>query len=141
MANKTEKLLKDRAGLTLIELIAALFVLTVGMFGVIQMYHFGLDKMRALNEYAIAMRAIQNEVETLRSVPFSQLDNTDSGQFRSETPELAMLVNATPTVSITDYDGGRKRLKQVTVSLRWTGEHGRTIEKKVTTLIADKGQR
>ena len=139
MANRAEKLLKDRAGTTLIELVAALFVITIGLFGVIEMYHFGIDKMHALNEYKIAMRAVQNEIETLRALPFSELRNTDDGDFRSETPEVATLVNATPEVIITDYTGTENRLKHVEVSLKWTGEHGRTIEKRVTTLIADKG--
>jgi len=139
MANRAEKLLKDRAGTTLIELVAALFVITIGLFGVIEMYHFGINKMQALNEYKIALRAVQNEIETLRALPFSELRNTDDGDFRSETPEVATLVNAMPAVTITDYAGTESRLKHVAVSLKWTGEHGRTIEKKVTTLIADKG--
>jgi Tfp pilus assembly protein PilV len=140
MANRAEKLLKDRAGTTLIELVAALFVITIGLFGVIEMYHFGINKIHALNEYKIAMRAVQNEIETLRALPFSELRNTDDGEFRSDTPEVATLVNATPAVTITDYAEGEKQLKHVEVSVKWTGEHGRTIEKRVTTLIADKGQ-
>ncbi len=134
----SRRLLRNESGVTLIELTAALFVLTVGMFGVIQMYHYGLGKMHALNESAVAMEAIQNEIETLRSLPFSQLRNTDSGPFVSETPTLASLVNATPSVTIKDFAAGPKRLKEVTVSIRWTGENGRTIEKKVTTLIGDR---
>ena len=140
MPKKIEKLLRNQSGVTLLELIAALFVLTVGMFGVIQMYHYGLGKMHALNESAVAMEAVQNEIETLRSLPYSQLRNTDSGHFVSETPALARLVNATPRVRINDSSQGAKRLKEVTVSIKWTGENGRTIEKKVTTLIRDRGQ-
>jgi Tfp pilus assembly protein PilV len=124
--------------MSLIELTAALFVLTVGMFGVIQMYHFGLDKMHALNETTIAIHAIQNEIETLRSQPFSELHNTDKAQFVSETPALSRLVNAEPNVTITDYGEASKRLKHVTVSIRWIGENGRTIQKTATTLITDK---
>ena len=130
--------MKNESGVTLIELTAALFVLIVGMFGVIQMYHYGLGKMHALNESAVAMEAVQNEIETLRSLPFSQLRNTDSGRFVSETPALSSLVNATPSVTIKDCGGEPKGLKEVTVSVRWTGENGRTIEKKVTTLIGDR---
>lgn len=138
MARKIEKLLKSQSGVTLLELTAALFVLTVGMFGVIRMYHFGLNKMHALNESAVATEAIQNEVETLRSLPFSELRNTKRGHFVSETPALSRLVNATPSVTISDFPGGPRRLKEVTVSIKWTGENGRTIQKKVTTLVRDK---
>ena len=138
MGMKIRRLVKNQSGVTLIELTAALFVLMVGMFGVIQMYHFGLGKMHALNESAVAMRAIQNEVETLRSLPFSQLRNTDSGHFASETPALSKLMNATRSVRINDFPQGPEGLKEVTVSIKWTGENGRTIEKNVTTLIGDR---
>jgi len=138
MTRRNKRLLKNQSGMSLIELTAALFVLTVGMFGVIQMYHFGLNKMHALNETTVAMHAIQNEIETLRSLPFPELHNTDKGSFVSETPELSRLVNAKPNVTITDYAEASKRLKHITVSITWTGENGRTIQKSVTTLIADK---
>jgi len=132
------RLLKNQSGISLIELTTALFVLTVGMFGVIQMYHFGLNKMHALNETKIAVHALQNEIETLRSLPFSELRNTNEGSFVSDTPALSRLVDAKPRVTIADYGDPSKRLKHVTVSIRWVGENGRTIQKTVTTLIADK---
>jgi len=125
-------------GFSLMELTAALFVLSVGLLGAIQMYHVGVDKTRVLGEKAIAAAAIQNELETLRAAPFSALTNTEEGTFRSETPGLARLVNATGRVMIADEDC--PGLKRVTVSIRWTGEHGRTIEQSVTTLIADDGR-
>ncbi len=128
-----------RDGFALIELITALFILTIGMFGVIQMYHFGLAKMQAMNESAVAIRAVRNEVETLRAIPFDKLQNVEAAPFRSETPAMAELVNVVPAVAIKDYDGRAKRLKEVTVAITWTGEHGRTIKKSVTTLVADKG--
>ena len=138
MTRANDKLLNDQRGVSLIELTAALFVLTVGMFGVIQMYHFGLSKMHALNETTVAVHALQNEMETLRSLPFSELRNTNKGQFVSETPALSRLADAKPNVTIADYSDGAKRLKRITVSITWSGENGRTIEKTVTTLIADK---
>ena len=91
MPKKIEKLLRNQSGVTLLELTAALFVLTVGMFGVIQMYHFGLDKMHALNESAVAMEAIQNEVETMRSLPYSELRNNNRALFVSETAYFQLL--------------------------------------------------
>ena len=123
----------------MLELIAALFILSVGLFGVIEMYHFGITKMHVINESAVAMRAVQNEVETLRSIPFAELVNVENGPVRSVTPAAAKLVNATPTVTIRDYEGSSQSIKEVVVSMKWTGEHGRTIEKRVTTLIAGRG--
>lgn len=128
------------AGFSLLELTAAIFVLTVGMFGAVQMYHVGVSKAGAVREAATAATAIDNELETLRATPFEALENGEHGQFVSETPALNSLFKAQPKVLIADYDAEHPDLKRVTVSVRWVGEHGRGIEKGVTTLIADKGR-
>ena len=128
-----------RSGFSLLELTTALFVLTLGLFGAVQMFQLGLAKMRVVNEAGIAVRAVQNEIETLRSLPFSELGDVQSGPFISETPETANLVNASTSVSIRDYGEPETALKEVTVRIVWAGEHGRTIKKVQTTLIADKG--
>jgi len=125
-------------GLSLIELSAALFVLTVGMMGMVQMYHFAIAKMHAMNETKVAIRAIQNEIETLRSVPFDELRNGETAELCSETPAVENLVDVRPTVTISDYGDSKRPLKEVTVTVRWTGEHGRAIARSATTLIADR---
>ena len=129
-----------RAGFTLIELTAALFILTVGILGVIQMFHYGIAKMHAVNENAIVVRALQNEIETLRSLPFDELIEVRDAPFRSVTPELGKLVNTRALVTI-ETEPDNARLQRVTASVAWSGEHGRTIRKSLTTLIADKGGR
>jgi Tfp pilus assembly protein PilV len=128
----------DRAGFSMIELVTALFVLTLGLFGTVQTYHVAMDKIRAARENAIAVRAIQNEVEVLRSMPFGELTDKANAPFSRPAPELDALVRATPEVSISPYGDAALRLKEVTVSVRWSGDNGRMITKAVTTLIADK---
>jgi prepilin-type N-terminal cleavage/methylation domain-containing protein len=125
------------AGFSLIELTTALFVLTVGLMGTIQMYHFGMDKMRTMRESAIAVRTIQNEVETLRAMPFAQLTDRENAPFVSAPDGLDSLVHATPSLAIRRHPDPALFLKEVTVSLRWSGDNGRTMKRAVTTLIAD----
>lgn len=128
-----------RSGFTLLEIIAAIFIVSVGLFAVIQLFHFGFGKLHAMNEKEIALRAIQNELETLRSRPFDELANVKDGPFVSETPELTRLINVRATVTIEPYAAETVALKQVGASVVWTGEHGRTIRKELTTLVADTG--
>ncbi|HPO14131.1 MAG TPA: hypothetical protein PLI09_11850 [Candidatus Hydrogenedentes bacterium] len=123
-------------GIGHLELLCALFVVTVGAFGAIQMHMLSMDSTKAVNEYAIALRALNNEMETLRALPFSALED-GSHPFKSETPELERLVRPAGTCVIKEY-AGVPDLKEVQVSLRWTGAHGRRIEKHLTTLIAKK---
>lgn len=127
-------------GVSYLELTAALFVFTLGVLGAFQMFHVSLTKMLAVKEEDIALRAIQNEIETLRSNSFDDLLDGEHA-FRSITPELAQLVNALPRVRVETPALAPDGLKKIEVSLAWTGENGRTITKTVTTLIADKGIR
>lgn len=126
---------RDRTrGFTLLELSAAMFLLALGVMGVFKMFHVGLSKTHAMNETAVAMRALENEMETLRATSFADIVDGESLPFRSTTPECAKLVNGENTAIIRTSSPG---LKEVTVQIRWTGEHGRTIEKRLTTLIAE----
>lgn len=135
MRRPARRNLSDRGGFSLVELTCAVFVLTVGVFGVIQMFYFGLNKVRALSDAEVAVRAIQNEVEVLRALPFPELGSGTVG-FRSETPETERFVNVKLEVRIEDTGAA---LKKVTVSIAWAGDNGRRVEKSVTTLIADRG--
>lgn len=122
-------------GFALLELIFALFIVTAGMFGVIQMYLLGLDKTKALSEYTLAMEAVQNEMETLRAMPPGSLVPVSKGEFMTRPRALDDLMNAQGTVSIEKVKG-TPGLKEISVRLVWTGEKGRRIEKGLTTLVA-----
>jgi type II secretory pathway pseudopilin PulG len=125
-------------GFLMIELVAALAVLTIGLLGVVQTYHFGMDKIRTMRESAIALRAVQNEIETLRALPFANLVDVENGPFVSQTPDLEQLVKATPALTIRPYSDPRLRLKEVAACVRWVGDNGRIMQRAATTLMADK---
>jgi len=128
-------------GFSLIELVVALFVFTVGMLGTVQIYHFGLDKIRTMREAALASQAVQNEIELLRAMPFAELADRVDAPFVA-TPDLCTsLVNLTPALTVRPSGSPQLHLKEVTASIRWTGDNGRTMERSVTTLIADKAAR
>lgn len=131
--------MRRNSGFSLIELNCALFVVTAGIFGVLGTYQLVMDKTRALNEYALAERIVRNEIESLRALPFAALEAAEAAPFRSQTPGLERLVNATPTLTILDRAETAPGLKEVRARLAWTGEKGRTIRYELVTLIADKG--
>ena len=84
------------------------------------------------------MRAIQNEIETIRALPFDDLKSSERAEFRSRTPGIDMLTDVDARVSIKEYDGWGGRLKEVDICVRWHGEHGRVISKNLTTLVSDR---
>jgi len=124
-----------RNGFTLVELTCALFVISVGLFGVIHIYMRGMEKMNAINEYETALCALNNEMETLRATAWESQEPGEGLPFQSETPGVERLHLAETRTCIA-VENDNAALKRVTVRIRWTGEHGRRIEKKLTTLIA-----
>jgi len=121
-------------------MVVALFLLTSGMLSAIQVYHVGVGKTKATAETATALAAVVNELETLRAQPFESLHEADAAPFISEAPELGNLPDAHASVTIRAYGDPRLALKEVTARVRWCGEHGRLIEKRMTTLMGRQGE-
>lgn len=126
-----------QAGFSMVEACTALAILMVAVLGSVQMYFYGLDKLRAHKEGALATQIVGNEIEHLRAQPYDALA---PGALPLAATDLSTtgLINAEGGVQITDcvgFDGG---LREVRVRLRWTGEKGRTIERSLTTRIADR---
>jgi len=127
-----------QAGVSLLELIAALFVFTIGLLGSLKMYDVTIDNVRAMREADIAVCALQNEMETLRAMPFESLTERAGAPFVSRTPDMDQLVQVTPTVEVRPYGDPVLALKEVRASVRWRGDNGRVIEKTLTTLIGKR---
>jgi Tfp pilus assembly protein PilV len=128
----------SRAGFSLLELTTALFILVVGIFGVFHLFFFGLDRMRTIDEAAIATQAVQNELEVLRTTPFSLLQD-GARAFTSPNPALDQLHLADTKVTVSPTPDGTIGLKKIEISIRWITENGRRAERSITTLAGEKG--
>ena len=127
--------IREERGVTIMELTAALFVVVVGLFGALQLFRFGIDRMQTMHEATVALQAVQNEVELLRSMQYTSLQ--DGTHAFASNPELGnLLINVQPRVEISPVEGVAS-YKQVHVSLAWTTENGRRAERAVTTYIAE----
>ena len=122
-------------GFSLLELTTAFFLLTTCAFGMVQMFHVGVWSARAANERQIALRAIRNELETLRAMPSEQISIGEDQPFTSHTPELETLRLATPKLSI-EADPALP-LFHVRASIRWITENGRAVSASLEMLLAD----
>jgi hypothetical protein len=127
----------EAAGFTLLEIIAAFTVATVGIFGALQVHLWTMDSMRAMREDNIALQAVANELETLKALPFEALVPGPGQAFRSDMAPLEALHLASPAVTITPAEA--PGLVEVKAEVRWVGEHGRRIERSLSTLIAARG--
>lgn len=130
---------RGTAGFTFLELSAAIFVLSVGIFGVLGMFQVGIAKTKVVAESMIALRAVQNEMEIRVATPFADLVVGESLPFISHTAETDGLVLAERLVTIADRSDRGLSLKEITVQLRWVTENGRVSTRKLTTLVRAKG--
>jgi len=127
---------KSNEGVSLLEAMAALFVLSVGLMGLMKMFLVAMDTTKELHEQDIAMRAIQNEMEVLRAHGrIEEGTDGDERAFESITPELERLFDAKSSVQVRPYSETSVALREITLRVVWTSRHGRRIEKKATTLM------
>lgn len=126
--------IRNNWGFSLLELTCAIFVVTVAGFGSIQLYSVGMDKIIMMREYDVATSELRNEVERLRSLPFDSV--ADGMAVSPPSTALATLYEPVLAIKTSERSPG---LKAVEVSLAWKSRGGRTITRKLTTLIADHG--
>ncbi len=128
------------AGVGLIELMCAIFLVTTSVFGSVHLYMQSLERMRAVNEHEAALCALSNELETLRALPYRSLEAGFDLPFHSDTPGLEKLHLARARIAILEMDESETGLKRVSATVRWVCAGGRIIEKELITLIADTGE-
>ena len=117
------------SGFALVELIAALFVLSAGIFGTITLYHAGMDRMRAQQQEQMAMSVLQYEMESVRTMDAADLDAWSNDE--TAPPGLELLENAEIERRVSARNGD---LYEIQAVLRWRGVGGRLMERSLTTL-------
>jgi Tfp pilus assembly protein PilV len=130
---------KSASGFILVELLVSLAVLTVSGFGTIQIYHLGLNHLKYSQEHAMALQALQNELEHLRSQSYSQVTAQKSRPFAVDTPGLRRLHRATATVAYREVDVYLGDLVEVTLRVEWIGRRGYPSETSISTFVARSG--
>lgn len=118
-----------RPGFTLIEVIAAVAVLAVGLVAAFALFAQGTVVNQDSKETMAAFHAAQRQIEILRGQPFS---NITTGTFTPAAPGLA-----SPTGSITAQGG--EPLKTVTVVVEWKERGGVGRRVALATTIAKGG--
>ncbi len=128
----------SKRGVYLLEVTAAMAVLSIGIMGTLQLFHVGIKAMQTAEEGQIAMRAIENELETLRAMPSSLHHDTMEQAFISNTPEIDWLHGARSVV--TTEPGPEKTLAEVRVRIDWIGDKGRVMHREVIALIPKRSE-
>ena len=87
-------------GFSLLELLCAIFVISTGLTVALCGHFSSRDHLRENEARLMALTALENELETLRALPYSHL-STGAGQaFQSRNPMLDRLVDAACVTAI-----------------------------------------
>lgn len=127
-----------RAGYTLIELVSSMAALGIGVFAIVTSFHYGMEKVRAMQEMHTAQTVAQNQLERLRAAPFGELNEVEHAPM-PVGPALEKLVNVQMEKSVRVHGDPKLSLREVEVRVSWTGDSGRPMHASALTLIGDKG--
>lgn len=143
--------LRRRAAFTLIEVMLAAAVLAFALIGTIQVLVSGSEMMDVARKQTIATQIIHGQIDQVRLLDWSQVsalgssdtvsvedgDNTSSGKmfiFGNNLPVLAKGFTLKRTISTVQTD-----LKQVTFTVTWTGNTGRSYSRSGSTYVGKNG--
>ncbi len=141
----------QQRGLTLVEVMLAATVLALALVGMIQVVVSGSEMLDVSRKQTIAMQIIHGQIEQVRLLNWTQIgtlgstdtvsveagDNTLSTKmfiFGTNLPAIAKGFTCTRTISDVRTD-----LKQVTITVTWTGSTGRTYSRSGSTYVAKDG--
>ena len=123
-----------RAGFATLEVLTAIFILSVAGYGSFQLFHVGMAHHRVSQERVLAVRALNSEWECLKTIPFDRLSEHNEQAFTLEIPELETLYKATTQIRVEPH--ADTSAYTITLEITWIAHTGRTISEKFETLRA-----
>ena len=126
---------RNEEGFTLVEILAAVFVLAIAMIGVMGVFVNATILMGHVENVSIANNLISERIEVIRNMNYDNV-LTVGGSFSSSG--MDELPNATGSVALEDAftDGD---IKRVNVTVSWTTDQGRASTITMATYVTRNG--
>jgi prepilin-type N-terminal cleavage/methylation domain-containing protein len=122
-----------KGGFTLIEVLITIMMLAVVLTALLSCFIQAFDILTRMKQMTIATQSIQNELELIRSMHYSDILSLDDA-FTNDS--LSYLENSSGIIDLEDSVGAE--IKKLTVSVTWT-YRGRQMQKEVVTYVTKKG--
>ena len=138
------RIVKLNQGFTLIETMIAILILSVGLIGLFTAFSNGPAVIRRTAEISTATKIAQDAMEIVRDSSFATI--VGWGTFSNQdfttttgnaTQGLASLNSGVVLLSISDFIDSN--IKQVSITVQWTGAQGQTFSRSITTLVTNGG--
>ncbi len=139
---------RSESGTTLTEVVIATAVLAISVAGILTAVFSGFFIVGRVRENQRATQIILEKVETIRLYSWSQINSngfipatfSETYDPQAATGAKGITYNGTFTISPFPYTTGyQDDMRQITVSLSWTGERNMTRTRSFTTFIAKDG--
>ncbi|MBU4509789.1 prepilin-type N-terminal cleavage/methylation domain-containing protein [bacterium] len=116
------------SGFSLIELMVAITILAMAIFGIFHAYSVGFMGMADARDRTVATNYAQEAMEDIKNMDFKEISSTD--------PTLIEGTKFEREIQVVDNVEGSPNLKQVTTTVRWDDRNGiPKFEVKLETLI------
>lgn len=118
----------SKKGFTLVEVLVAIFVLTIGIASLIASFNASSKQIRSSNNIFLASRLAQDKIEELKNVPYVNLTNKTVSE-----NTLVGCYAATRIYTITTIDTpALDAFKKIEVNISWS-ESGRPFQRNLVT--------
>lgn len=101
--------IKDQKGFSLIEMLVASAILTIGLLGIASMMISAIQGNNFARRVSIATNLAQQRIEEMKNIPFENLYNTDasnSNKSSNVAPAAMSASNGAATQTVTPVDAG-----------------------------------
>lgn len=122
-----------KGGFTLIEVLITIMMLAVVLTALLSCFIQAFDILTRMKQMTVATQSIQNELEFIRSMHYSDILSLDDS-FTNDS--LSYLENSSGIIDLEDSVGAE--IKKLTVSVTWI-YRGRQMQKEVVTYVTKKG--
>ena len=112
MPNK-KQIDKEQAGFTLLELMVAIVVISVGILGVAALINESQVVNRRVRDKDVVYQTLNKKMELLREVPFVDVIAGDT------IFNISELQNGIGLITVVNEDAPTNHLKKITVSIHW----------------------
>jgi len=127
------KTIRARAGFSLLELMATIAVISIGLGSLYAVMFRGLNHMRIVGSKNYAVVAATSEIEIIRAMSEEKLPESYTGPFMGDI-DLSALTDGKGVLKIEDYEDSKGGLKRVTATVQWNVV-GRRKTVSVLTLV------
>lgn len=127
------KSVRANSGFSLIELVATIAIISIGLGSLYAVMFRGLNHMRIVGSKNYAVVAATSEIEIIKAMPEEKLPESYTGPFMGEI-DLSALTDGKGVLKIEDYEDSGGRLKRVTATVQWNVV-GRRKTVSISTLV------